>query len=338
MTNQPLGLDVGTSRIVLASPSSDSSGLDAGLGGPPPFQFRSQLNAFVRLPFTRITENVLRKENVPYSVQGQEIIVHGNEAEMFADLLGKEMRRPMRGGVLNASEPEGEAQLKGIVESLLGNSEPRKIYYSVPAAPAGSEDSVTYHETAIRHLLQQMGHEVKSINEGLAVVYSELEDSNYTGIGVSCGGGLCNVCLSYLSVPVLSFSIPKAGDFIDSSASQATGELANRIRIAKESEFYFNGHFADRVKQVLSVFYDDMIASLVSGMKDALSSSRALPKFGRRIPLVLSGGSAMPRGFLERFRTALNSSDFPVPLSEVRLAKDPLHATAKGALLAALSE
>ena len=32
-------------------------------------------------------------------------------------------------------------------------------------------------------------------------------------------GGLCNVCLAYLSVPVMSFSIPKAGDYIDSSAS-----------------------------------------------------------------------------------------------------------------------
>ncbi len=43
-----------------------------------------------------------------------------------------------------------------------------------------------------------------------------MEGSNYTGIGISCGGGLCNVCLAYLSVPVVSFSVPKAGDFIDS--------------------------------------------------------------------------------------------------------------------------
>ena len=64
-------------------------------------------------------------------------------------------------------------------------------------------------------MLDELGYEATSINEGLAVVYGELEDSNYTGIGISCGGGLCNVCLAYLSVPVLSFSIPKAGDYID---------------------------------------------------------------------------------------------------------------------------
>ena len=59
-------------------------------------------------------------------------------------------------------------------------------------------------------MLCELGYDATSIPEGLAVVYGELESSNYTGIGVSCGGGLCNICLSYLSVPVFSFSIPKA--------------------------------------------------------------------------------------------------------------------------------
>jgi hypothetical protein len=40
---------------------------------------------------------------------------------------------------------------------------------------------------------------------------------NFSGIGVSCGG-MCNVCLTYLSVPVISFSVPKGDDYIDTSA------------------------------------------------------------------------------------------------------------------------
>ena len=123
-----------------------------------------------------------------------------------------------------------------------------------------------------------MGYEVKSINEGLAVIYSELESSNYTGIGISCGGGLCNVCVAYLSVPVFSFSIPTAGDYIDTSAAAITGERANRVRIAKEDSFHFNGFFADKLQQVLSVYYDEMIQSLVQGMKQAFANSRNLPK------------------------------------------------------------
>jgi hypothetical protein len=58
----------------------------------------------------------------------------------------------------------------------------------------------------------------------------------------------------------------------------------------------------------------------------------------RPIPLVLSGGSALPKGFRERFEKILQEGEFAVPLSDIRLAADPLTSTAKGALVAALSE
>ncbi|MBL8219853.1 MAG: hypothetical protein JNL62_11520 [Bryobacterales bacterium] len=321
-----LGLDAGTSRIVLAK----KNGAD--------YSFDSQLNAFVRIPFSKITEGVLKKENVPYTVQGNELVVHGNESERFADLLGRETRRPMRAGVLNPGEPESEAQMAEIFKSLLAGTPASKIYFSVPAAPLGSSENTTYHEATIRQILTGLGHDVQSINEGLAVIYGELESSNYTGIGISCGGGLCNVCLAYLSVPVLSFSIAKAGDYIDGSAATATGELATRVRIAKESGFHFNGHFTDKVQQVLSVYYDDMIQALVGGMVDAFSNTKTIPRLGRPIPLVLSGGTVMPKGFRDRFAKALETANFPLAVSEVRVADQPLYSTARGALFAAMSE
>ena len=207
----------------------------------------------------------------------------------------------------------------------------------MPAAPAGCDDNLTYHEATLRQVLTDLGYNVKSINEGLAVIYSELESSNYTGIGVSCGGGLCNVCLAYLSVPVMSFSIPKAGDYIDSSAAAVTGERANRIRITKEDSFHFNGRQPDKIHQVLGVYYDEVIQSLLTSLKDAFSSAHGLPRLGRPC-LVLSGGSVMPQGFRDRFEKLLRETDFPIPVSEVRLAEQPLFSTAKGALVAALAD
>jgi hypothetical protein len=53
---------------------------------------------------------------------------------------------------------------------------------------------------------------------------------------------------------------------------------------------------------------------------------------------VLAGGSVLPPGFRERFEQALRTVDFPLRVSEVRLASDPLDATAKGALVAALAD
>jgi hypothetical protein len=323
-----IGLDIGTSRIVAARQADRD------------FQYEIQLNAFVTIPYSKITENVLKKERIPHSVAGDQIIVHGNESERFADLLNTEIRRPMTRGVLNPDEPDSLRLIREITTSIAGNGAQKgqRLCFTVPAAPLGAEENLTYHEATLRQILTEQGFDAKSINEGLAVVYAELDSSNYTGIGISCGGGLCNVCLAYLSVPALSFSIPKAGDFIDASAASVTGERANRIRLIKEQSFHLNGFFAEKVQQVLGVYYDDMIQSLVNGLKDAFRSARSMPKLPRPIPLVLSGGSTLPKGFRDRFEKILRESDFPIPLSEIRLAADPMTATAKGALVAALSE
>jgi hypothetical protein len=322
-----IGLDVGTSRIVAARLAEQE------------FQYLEELNAFVNIPYAKITETVLKKESVPHVVEGAQIVVHGNESDKFADLLRIEPRRPMDKGFLNPQEPDSLSRLAQIIQTLCGKAtdDKQRVYFSVPAAPLGEEDCLTYHETTLKQVLNDLGYKAKAITEGLAVIYAELEDTNYTGIGISCGGGLCNVCLAYLSVPVFSFSIPKAGDFIDASSAAVTGERANSIRIAKEESFRFNGHFAEKTHQVLAVYYDDMIRALIDELKQQLvAKSRVLPRLRRPVPLVLSGGSVLPGGFRERFESILKESEFPIQLTEVRMAENPLHSTAKGALMAAL--
>ncbi len=327
-TQSTIGLDIGTSRIVAACRVNEESKVQA------------QLNAFVAIPYSRLTENSLKRENVPHAISDGQLVIFGDESARMADLLGREIRRPMTRGILNAGEPESLSQIKEIISTVLaGADKGAKLCFSVPAPQLGVEDNLTYHEATIRQILDQLGYrDVRSINEGVAVIYSELEDSNYTGIGVSCGGGLCNVALSYMSVPVLSFSLAKGGDFIDASAASVTGEMINRVRLTKEEGFHFNGHFTNKVQQAIAVYYDDMIQSIVHGLKDAFSTSRNVPKFGRPIPLVLSGGGVLPEGFREKFEKAMASVTLPVLVSEVRMAGSPLETTARGALVAALSE
>lgn len=321
-----LGLDVGTSRLVAARKAAQG------------MEFESQLNAFVSIPHNKMTESALGKEGVPFTVDNGQIMVHGNESARFADLLQMETRRPMTKGVLNANESESSAHLGHLIRTLLGNRKPTRVTFTVPAAPLGNQESLTYHEATVTQILTDMGHRPTAINEGLAVIYAEMESSNYSGIGISCGGGLVNVCLAYLSVPVLSFSLPKAGDFIDSSTASITGELATRVRLTKEDSFYLNGSTGSKMQQVLTVYYDDMIKSIVAGLREAFSVARNIPKFSKAIPLVLAGGSALPRGFRDRFEKALRETDFPLSLSEVRVAESPLNTTAKGALVAALAD
>ena len=112
-------------------------------------------------------------------------------------------------------------------------------------------------------------------------MFGELSAANFSGIGISCGSGLCNVCLAVLSVPVLSFSIPRAGDFIDSQAALVTGDVATRMRVQKEQAFRLHGMNGDRVNNALSVYYDEVIENLVNSLKENISSARKLPKLSR---------------------------------------------------------
>ena len=323
---QPFGLDIGTSRIVVARKTDKK------------YHYESELNAFTTLPHSKLTESLMVQENVFHQVQGPEIIVAGADAQKFAEIFHVETRRPMLNGVLNPAEPHSLAVEKKIITRMLGKSASpgQRVFFSVPAPTSQGEESIAYHQASFKQILSDLGYDAHPIAEGLAVVFGELGASNYTGIGISCGSGLCNVCLAVLSVPVISFSIPKAGDFIDARAALAIGEMATRLRGRKEESFQLNGFFGDRVQNALTVYYEDVISSLVNALRANLDSPGRLPKLDQKIPLVLSGGTAMPKGFLERFDKAVRAADLPVQLSEVRMSPDPLNSTARGALMAAL--
>jgi hypothetical protein len=324
--NQPVGLDVGTSRIVVARKTGKE------------YRFDSQLNAFLTLPYSKLAVGLLQKEKVFHEVEGDEIVVAGNDAQKFAEVFHADVRRPMASGVLNPAEPHSLSVVRRIITKLIGKAaaDGQKVFFSVPAPSAAGDPGLTYHAASIGQILTDLNYTATPIEEGLSVVFGELSASNYSGIGISCGSGLCNVCLAVLAVPVISFSVPKAGDYIDAQAAMVTGELATRMRVQKEQSCMLNGLSGDRVNNALTIYYREMIANLVQNLRTQITSTRRLPKFDRSVPLVVSGGTAMPKGFLEQFSAALNASDFPISLSEIRLSADPLNSTARGALMAAL--
>src|SRR5215472_6298673 len=108
--SQPLGLDVGTSRIVVARSTEKK------------YVYQSQLNAFLTLPYSKLAESLLQRENVSYEVRGSELLVMGNDAQRFAEVFHVETRRPMRNGTLNPLEPHSLEVLRSIIARLVGKA------------------------------------------------------------------------------------------------------------------------------------------------------------------------------------------------------------------------
>jgi cell division ATPase FtsA len=177
-----------------------------------------------------------------------------------------------------------------------------------------------------------------AINEGLAVIFAELEQHNFTGIGISCGGGMCNATLAFLSIPSIMVSLPKAGDFIDRSVGDAVGEHATRVKVIKEEGFELSKQPKDKLEKALHIYYEDLVESLVDTLRKAISRAEKLPKTDHPLPIVLAGGTARPKGFKELFERTLRARPFPIEVAEVRVAADPFTATARGAYIAAMFE
>ncbi len=323
-----IGVDVGTSKIVF---SRKNGALD---------DFNAQQNAFIEVDYSKFTRDILKQNKINHYKTGNSLVVFGDGAEVFANMLNSETRRTMRNGLMNPNEPNAIEIIKGIINELVppakGSNVP--LCFSIPGVPKDTETDIIYHEAILKRHLTKRGYKARSINEGLAVVFAELEKENFTGFGISAGGGMCNVCLAYLSVPHISFSTNKAGDYIDDAVASVTSEVNTRVRDFKENKLNLSKSPRNEMEDALHIYYDDLILSLVTAMKESITKTTKIPKADTPIPVVLSGGTAMPNGFKSRFETCLQESNFPLKISEVRVADDPLNATAKGALIAAQYE
>jgi hypothetical protein len=324
----PIGLDIGTSRIVVAD----------GANGE---RRRSQLNAFVPVPVSEMAENMLRQRGMVYERNCKNLYVYGNDSEFFASFLDTDARRPMCTGLLNPQEENSNHMIQRIIQLMVPRARKGEVLcFSAPGKGEGVNGNLVYHEAVLKNFLQSLGYNVKALNEGQAVVFSELQEENFTGIGISFGGGMCNVSVSFMSMPMITFSVPKGGDYIDRNVAEVMGERnSTKVRLFKEEKLDLSRPPKDEMTGALHIFYEDVMRTLIDRLRSEFARSGQLPKVDRPMAVVLAGGTARPTGFLQKFESLLRADgEFPIPLSEVRMAADPLSATARGCYIAALSE
>lgn len=324
----PLGVDVGTSKVLVASRRGKQ------------VETHVQLNAFLTVPGSALTEATLQQNGIPFYSQANEIVIAGSAAERFAHVFNAEMRRPMSDGVLNPKEAAAAPILERILATIVprARSERDVVAFSIPAATAGRGSELTYHEGTLRKFFQSLGYRAVAVNEGMAVVFAELQDTSFTGIGISCGGGMCNGALSYLSIPSLMFSIPKGGDYIDSAAGGVVNEPATRVKAIKQESLDLSREPSDKLEKALHIYYEELVESLVEGLHSAVTRAEKRPRTDRPLPIVLAGGTASPKGFRELFAASLKKRPLPFDVADVRVAHEPVTATARGALIAARYE
>jgi hypothetical protein len=262
-------------------------------------------------------------------------------------------RRPMHKGVISPKEMKALPLFKSLLKELLGEPavENERVVYSVPASPTDAPFDIEYHESVIESILASLGFKGTSINEAQAIVFSELAEDDYTGLAISCGSGMANVCISNLAETVTSFAISKGGDYIDFSAATSLGfdpynpkgcdVTPSLVTYVKEQGVdILNPDPDEKVQIAIAAYYKTLIQYIIDNIIFEINKLESKPKFLKPIKVVVSGGTSLAGNFLTVFKEKFDEKkhELPFEVSEVVHAGSPLTAVAEGALLALLAE
>ena len=328
-----IGLDVGTSFIIASSYKGDD------------ILFKDFRDAFyVIKPTTPIAAKMVEKGlkgKIFIKDTDGSFVILGKDAIEKAVERNETARRPMFRGVVSVKEKNAKRILAYILKEVVGKAkkEGEKLVFCVPAQPVDQEDDdfdVGYHEDVVKTILSEVGYDARSVNEAEALCYAELESCDYTGIGISCGAGMTNVCVMLNGEPTVVFSTTKSGDWVDRMSAVATGEPDSVVQVEKEGGKFKVGEANDSpVLSAVASYYERLIEYTAKQLSAALSGHKSLPKFKDDIRIVVAGGTSKADGYVEKLHEKLLEADFPLNIEVVKHAEDPLHSVSKGCLIAA---
>lgn len=324
-----VGIDLGTCNIVSSRYKDDGSILNSRIR-----------DAFLDLDLE--AKRSLKMSKVNYIEKDGTLIVLGDSALTMANLFKRDTRRPLSKGVISAGEVEAQEILGLLVKQVLGAPilPGEHCFYSVPAAPIDDPtQDVIFHTEIFRKIITDCGFEAHPTNEAMAIIFSQTAAENFSGLSVSYGAGMCNVALAYQASKAMEFSVCRGGDFVDQQSARAVGKTASQMCAIKEKGLNLakpNGREEQAIVLYIRSVIDYSLQNIAAQFKK-VSNDISLPD---PIPFVVSGGTTKAGGFMDIFKEQFETlkKKFPIQISEIRQAEDPMTAVADGLLVLATEE
>ena len=279
-------------------------------------------------------ENVLKQAGANFIKVDGALYVLGDDAFKFANLFHSECLRPMAKGVLNPNQPISAVMLKELIRGVIGESEHEDdvLYFCVPANPVDGDFNTIYHTDVLKGIFSSLGYRnVSVMNEALAVVYSEAQEDGLTAFALSAGAGMVNICYAFMGIPVFSFSISRSGDWIDENVANATNDTRASVQYMKESGVDIFSPTSN-AESAMAIYYNALMENIVKAFRDiyARTPKKDLPNVTTPLPMYVAGGTSLVGGFIDKFTPMVTDPKFPVKVSRVVHAKDPLMAISAG--------
>ena len=325
------GLDCGTSFYIAATEDT----------------IKKQRNAFLTVDGeVNQVKRMLKRQGIPFVEKANKVHIVGQHAFNYAQIFSTtELRRPMAQGMLNPKEKDSLPILNAIIGELIGKAKGKETcVYCIPSKPIDVQREVSYHEDVLKTIIEQYGYTVKVIEEAVAIGYEGLVDTQLTGVAISMGAGMCNIAVMYQGMTALSFSVSRGGDWVDENVSMDTGVPQAKVTNIKEtsttldlsSATYQNIYEEDtdeaNVLIAIRSYYGALINYLLTNLKVQFEGVENVPNFPEPVPIVIGGGTALVKGFLDVFNEQFDQDEFPIPISEIVLIEDAHTAVSRGCL------
>jgi hypothetical protein len=327
-----IGLDIGTMNIVSASQEGDE------------VKIRRIRDAFLDLPSA--AKKVLKLSGASFMQRKDDILLLGDRSLEMAIIFGREVRRPLSQGLVSPSEIDSLEVLGYLIRQVLGDPKEDMValkdeicFYSIPAPPIDNpEKDVIYHKGVFHKIVTECGFRAVPSNEAMAIVFSEAMAENFSALSFSFGSGMTNIALAFNGLEGMVFSVERGGDWIDAGAARSLGSPQSRLCHIKESGVDLLAP-ANRDEEALVFYYKELINYVLEWVHREFQRKHLHNVVTSPIPIILSGGTSLAAGFESLFKKEFQRrKNFPLKVSEIRTASDPLNAVAKGLLIQAKNE
>jgi hypothetical protein len=336
---QRIGLDLGTKHIVL-SRRDDKGAVST----------KYEVNGYLIMPrVDAFTKKLLQKQGVPFVERGNELIAIGKKAEQLAFSFNKSLSRPMAEGAVSKSDDDSQEIIAIIIRGIIGKlNDDAILYYCTTAKPINNDNlNVDFHKKIVKLIVEGYQGEAKisahHINEARCLILEEMGEA----VGISWGAGTVTVCAARMGVVGFEFSVVGSGDWVDLEVAKRFGydprnpdkdatETPTTVCRRKES-IDLNKMPSDNVGKAIYLMYEILVENVVKNIIKGFGSNRDKFRFEAPVPIVNSGGTSMPPGFIPMVERefAKYKEDSPLPVGEIRHVGDPLFAVANGCMLAA---
>lgn len=303
-------------------------GLDLGS-----FQFRSmrivdgQLVArccpavFATMADTTSHRRLLQQSNTQFATCSGQLLVFGEDAREWSEMLNLTPSPLLRGGRIPASDPVSRQVLTLIVDALLPAQAEQNSVCKMTLPGGGFDDKADHRDAEFfLQLVTLRGYRPEFITATHAVALSELPDAAFTGMTVTLGHTTCEFGITHSGREIVRCVVMSGLDSFDGSPRLGTGEVVQEPMATTSSvdRDYFR-FFVDVVTEARMQFERE-------------GTLKTLP---RMMPVVCAGGITATPSFLPLFQAAWNEASWPIETAPVRLASNASLSVARGCLVQA---